>query len=66
MTKKQLCEICIEYSEDIKCEIKNFCELQKILTENTNLKKELRQVKSELKELKNIRSWERNPERMGR
>ena len=65
MTKKQLCKMCTEYSADTKCEIKDSCELQKILAENTKLRRELRQVKSELKELEYIRSWEINPDRMG-
>ena len=65
MTKKQLCKMCIEYSADTKCEIKDSCELQKILAENTKLRRELRQVKSELKELEYIRSWEISPDRMG-
>jgi hypothetical protein len=57
--------MCTEYSTEEKCEIKDTCELQKILTENTKLKKKLRQIKKELEEVKYNQSWERNPERMG-
>lgn len=72
MTKKQLCEICTEYSTETKCDIEDTCELQNILQENTELKRSLKQIKKELKQAKKkledleiSQSWERNPERMG-
>lgn len=40
MTKKELCEMCTEYSADVKCENKETCKLQAILTENAQLKAE--------------------------
>lgn len=39
MTKKELCEMCTEYSVGVKCEHKDSCKLQAILTENFELKK---------------------------
>ena len=72
MTKKQLCEMCTEYSIETTCDIKDTCKLQNILNENADLKRQLKQIKKELRQKKKkledleIRqSWERNPERMG-
>ena len=48
MTSKKLCEMCTEYSADEKCEYKNTCELQKILTENKDLKAENKQLKAKV------------------
>lgn len=55
MTSIELCRMCTEYSADTRCEHKKDCKLQKILTEN----KELR-----TKAFRN--SWEKSPDMMGR
>ena len=59
MTSKKLCEMCTEYSADEKCEYKNTCELQKILTENKDLKAENEKLEVE-------KSWWNSPDMMGR
>ena len=49
MTSKKLCEMCMEYSTTEKCEYKNTCELQKILTETKALKRKIKNLKRKLK-----------------
>lgn len=66
MTRKELCEMCTEYSVGVKCEHKNSCKLQAILTENSELKKENRKLKKENKELNAEISWSKYPDTMGR
>ena len=45
MTRTNLCEMCTEYSIDTKCENKDTCKLQAILTENARLKAEIKELK---------------------
>ena len=66
MTSKKLCEMCTEYSADEKCEYKNTCELQKILTENKDLKEENKQLKAKVEKLEVEKSWWNSPDMMGR
>ena len=66
MTRKELCEMCTEYSVDIKCEYKDSCKLQAILTENSKLKEENRKLKKENQELRAEISWTKYPDTMGR
>lgn len=66
MTKKQLCNMCENYSSEIKCDIEHDCELQKILAENKKLKEENRRLKKELADLRAERSWEKFPDMMGK
>ena len=51
MTSKKLCEMCMEYSTTEKCEYKNNCELQNILTENKDLKAKNKELKAKVEEL---------------
>ena len=46
MTRKELCEMCTEYSTDNKCDNVKNCKLQAILTENASLKAENRELKN--------------------
>ena len=66
MTSKKLCEMCTEYSAVEKCEYKNTCELQKILTENKDLKAENKQLKAKVEKLEVEKSWWNSPDMMGR
>lgn len=66
MTNKKLCEMCMEYSTTEKCEYKNTCELQKILTENKGLKAENKQLKAKVEELEVEKSWCDSPDMMGK
>ena len=66
MTEKEICQMCAEYSIDIKCDFKDKCKLIALVKENKSLKAELKAVKKELAELKSIRSWELCPDRMGK
>lgn len=62
MTSTELCRMCTEYSADASCEHKKECKLQKILTENKELRKENKELRA-----KAIRSsWEESPDRMGK
>ena len=66
MTRKELCEMCTEYSVGVKCENKDTCKLQAILTENAQLKYENRELKKENREMRIRESWEKFPDMMGK
>lgn len=66
MTKKELCEMCEEYSTEVKCEHMDECKLQKILSENEALKAENNRLRSENNEMRSERSWDMFPEAMGK
>ena len=66
MTRKELCEMCTEYSVDTKCENKETCKLQGILTENAQLKAENRKLKKDNTEMSIRESWEKFPDMMGK
>lgn len=66
MTSKKLCEMCMEYSTTEKCEYKNNCELQKILTENKDLKAKNKELKAKVEELEDEKSWHDFPDMMGK
>lgn len=66
MTRKELCEMCTEYSVDTKCENKDSCKLQAILTENAMLKAENKRLKEENREMRIRESWEKFPDMMGK
>lgn len=66
MTSIELCRMCTEYSADTRCEHKKDCELQKILTENKDLKAENKQLKAKVEELEIEKSWWNSPDMMGR
>ena len=66
MTRKELCEMCTEYSTDTKCDYKETCKLQAILTENAQLKEESKRLRKENQEMKIRESWEKFPDMMGK
>lgn len=66
MTRKELCEMCTEYSQDTKCENKDTCKLQAILTENARLKAEIKELKGKNNDLEARRRWEMFPYMMGK
>lgn len=66
MTRKELCEMCEEYSVDVKCENKKTCKLQAILTENAQLKAENRKLKKDNARMRIRESWEKFPDMMGK
>lgn len=66
MTRKELCEMCTEYSTDAKCEHRNTCKLQEILTENASLKQEVKDLKSRLFDLESEKRWDMFPDMMGK
>lgn len=66
MTRKELCEMCTEYSAGTKCENKDTCKLQEILKENAALKVEVRKLKNRNSDLETRESWDMFPEAMGK
>ena len=66
MTRTELCEMCTEYSIDTKCENKESCKLQAILTENEQLKEENTRLRKENEERRIRESWEKFPDMMGK
>ena len=66
MTRKELCEMCTEYSADTKCENKETCKLQAILTENAQLKAENVRLKKDNDDMRIRESWEKFPDMMGK
>lgn len=66
MTRKELCEMCTEYSVDTVCDHKDDCKLQAILTENAKLKAENRALKRENNDMRVRESWEKFPDMMGK
>lgn len=66
MTSIELCKMCMEYSTTEKCEYKNTCELQKILSENKDLKAKNKELRAKIEELEMERSWRNSPEMMGK
>ncbi|MBP3577693.1 MAG: hypothetical protein J6K15_06250 [Lachnospiraceae bacterium] len=66
MTRKELCEMCTEYSTDTKCENRENCKLQEILTENTQLKEENKRLRKENEERRIRESWDKFPDMMGK
>ena len=73
MTRKELCEMCTEYSTDTKCENEEHCTMLKILNRANKLEKENKQLKADNKQLlkenkeRRIReSWEKSPDMMGK
>lgn len=66
MTRKELCEMCTEYSTDTKCENRETCKLQAILTENAQLKEENNRLHKENEERRIRESWEKFPDMMGK
>lgn len=66
MTRKELCKMCTEYSAEIKCENKDKCKLQAILTENARLKAENKELKRRIREIEIRESWEKFPDMMGK
>ena len=66
MTRKELCEMCTEYSTDTKCENRENCKLQEILTENAKLKEENKRLRKENEERRIRESWDKFPDMMGK
>ncbi len=66
MTSTDLCKMCTEYSTTEKCEYKNACELQKILTENKKLREDNKELRAKVEELEVEKSWRDSPDMMGK
>lgn len=66
ITSKELCEMCNEYSTERKCDIKDSCELQKILQENKKLKEKNKKLKAKIDKLQSDLSWANDDNQMGR
>ena len=66
MTSKKLCEMCMDYSTTEKCEYKNTCELQKILTENKGLKAKNKELRAKVEGSEVEKSWHDFPDMMGK
>lgn len=66
VTSTDLCKMCTEYSIYSKCEYKNTCKLQKILSENKDLKAKNKELRTRIEELETERSWRNSPEMMGK
>ena len=66
MTSTDLCKMCTEYSIYSKCEYRKTCKLQKILTENKDLKAKNKELKAKVEELEDEKSWHDFPDMMGK
>lgn len=65
MSKKELCEMCTEYSTEIKCENKSACKLMALIDENTSLKNQIKELKKENSDLRLNMSYMTNPNAIG-
>lgn len=65
MTKKELCNMCNEYSTDTKCEMESDCKLLKIVEENKSLKDECKQLKKQISDFKIQMSYMTDPNAIG-
>ena len=65
MTEKELCNMCTEYSQDVKCENKDTCKLLNVVRENKELRKENASLKKEVSELRLEMSYMRDPNAIG-
>ena len=61
MTQKELCSMCDNYSTDTKCENKESCKLMQMLKENDSLRRENRELKAQVSELRHHMSYMINP-----
>ena len=61
MTKKELCEMCDNYSADVKCDNQDSCKLMRLLEENKSLKAENRELKAQVSKLKHEMSYMISP-----
>lgn len=66
MTRIELCRMCNEYSADTRCEFRETCKLQKILTDNAKLKAENKELKIKAEKLESDASWDKFPDMMGK
>ena len=65
MTEKELCNMCTEYSQDVKCENKDTCKLLNVVRDNKRLIEENRALKKEVSELRVNMSYMRDPNAIG-
>lgn len=65
MTEHELCNMCTEYSADVKCENRDACKLLNIIKENQALKKENKDLKRANEELRLNMSYMINPNTIG-
>ena len=54
MNKKDICELCTEYSADEKCESEDECVLIALWKENRDLKEKIKNLEKELQEAKKV------------
>lgn len=66
MTSTELCKMCTEYSIRSKCGYRKTCKLQKILSENKDLKAKNKELKAKVEELEADKSWRDYPDMMGK
>lgn len=65
MTEKELCNMCTEYSQDVKCENRGTCKLLNVVRENRRLTEENKKLKKEVYKLRVERSYMRDPNAIG-
>lgn len=65
MTEKELCNMCTEYSKDVKCENKPTCKLLNIVRDNKRLTEENKKLKKEVYKLRVERSYMKDPNAIG-
>ena len=61
MNKKDICELCTEYSTDEKCESEDECVMIALWKENSGLKEKIKNLEKELQEAKIEMSYMVNP-----
>ena len=65
MTEKELCNMCTEYSQDVKCENKSTCKLLNVVRENKRLIEENKKLKKEVYKLRVKASYMTDPNAIG-
>lgn len=65
MRKKEICQMCDNYSVRTRCDNRKDCKIMKIVDENATLKKQVEELKKELAEVKLNMSYMIDPNAIG-
>lgn len=65
MRKIDVCKMCDNYSAREKCDHRKECTLMKVIDENETLKKQVKELKKELADIKLKMSYTINPSAVG-
>ena len=65
MNKTEMCQMCDNYSVNMKCDYREDCKIMKVMDENTALKKQVKELRKELSDAKLKMSYMVNPNAIG-